>query len=819
LGKGSTFTEQIANTQLNELDILLVVDNSPSMKDKQQLLKKAVPQFVKSLLKPLCVDSAGNTSENPGRCPEGTSEEFHPLDSVHIGVISSSLGGHGSAACPRDAEGKNYDDQAHLIPTIRGDAPDPDGTGFLEWHYDDLSGLPKLIEALEGQIDAVGTQGCEYEAPLEAMHRFLVDPAPPLRIVMDESGRSGPERDAEGNVLVDEVLLAQREAFLRPEGLVSIVVLSDENDCSVMDGGEYYKNAGFGHLVTDTDFLMPAATSACEVNPNDECCFSCSQVASAPDGCDVSACEQAPAPAPEDNRDSMRCFKMKERFGVDLLYPTKRYVDALTKSEIVDAHTGEIVDNALLRGAGKNQGHPRDPGLIFFTGIVGVPWQSLATDDSLANPGVMEYRTAVELGLKDVDVGGTMVHRWDVLLGQPGLASSSIECEEEAPGCGLAPTGPLDPFMIESIGPRPEGLANPISADVTVSASSNNPQANAINGHEANHGVVDLEKYPDGGPANDDLQYACIYPLEEPILDCDPADAECNCGDEPSRNRSICQAPGSATGAQNSQYYARAYPGTRILQVMRDFGANSVPASICPKIATGSNVADPNFGLNPAVRAITDRIGPAYDIGGKCLPRPLTVDDSGRVNCAVVEAAPAASEGGTSLDCADAGRSPVTEGVRSSILRQIEAAGRCGGNSQISCSEYQMCSIDQLVDDPGRKECLSGEGDSDWIAPGFCYIDPSAQNAEGEYVAGGNEEGFNPYVHRCPSSERRLLRFTGEDTPKPNTITMIGCEQYVFSSSDEISPQPNWPVAPFPISPDFEHPEIPAPPGPVGVGR
>jgi hypothetical protein len=46
-----------------------------------------------------------------------------------------------------------------------------------------------------------------------------------------------PSTDDSGRAEVDEVLLARRAAFLRPDSLVAIVMLTDENDCSMVPGG------------------------------------------------------------------------------------------------------------------------------------------------------------------------------------------------------------------------------------------------------------------------------------------------------------------------------------------------------------------------------------------------------------------------------------------------------------------------------------------------------------------------------------------------------------------------------------------------------
>lgn len=585
---------------VDQLDFLFVIDNSVSMADKQELLRGAVPNMVNALVNPPCLAADGSSSAPlaDGMCPDGTEREYAPLDDIHIGVISSSLGGHGSAACPRSDTAWNYDDQAHLIPTVRAGVPTDDPLGFLAWTGGDTALVDQFIGKFAEQVAAVGEVGCGFEAPLESWYRFLIDPTPPQELARDETtGQVNIALDGAGNPLIDAAVLAQREAFLRPESLVNIIVLTDENDCSMMDGGAYYGNASFGYLVADLRD-MTIASPVCEQNPNDTCCFSCLQ--SVPDGCDASACaaEEDTLPVEED-RLNVRCFDHKRRFGVDLLYPTSRYVDALKEREIVDARTGEDVPNPLLEGVGANAGTSRPDGRVYFTGIVGVPWQDLVTDASLSDPAVLEYLPASRLS-EPFDVGGSMATRWDVILGTPGLAMSDRRCRGTVPepGCGATPVPPLDPFMIESIEERTAGLTNPISGDAIVASTSTDPAANNINGHEVNLQLVDDVKFADGMPARDDLQYACIFPLTTPKADCQLGDASCDCGDEPSRNRPLCQPPGGGA-ATTTQYYGKAYPGTRVLQVLRDFGDNSVVSSICPK---------GDHGYVPAVEVIIDTL-------------------------------------------------------------------------------------------------------------------------------------------------------------------------------------------------------------------
>jgi hypothetical protein len=98
-----------------------------------------------------------------------------------------------------------------------------------------------------------------------------------------------------------------------------------------------------------------------------------------------------------------------------------------------------------------------------------------------------------------------------------------------------------------------------------------------INGHEQNI------------PDNDDLQYACIFRLPTAKI-CALGDSGCDCsatkdGDATAvttANSPVCQPPAGGP-AGTTQYYAKAYPGLRELDVVHDLGSRGVPASICPK--------------------------------------------------------------------------------------------------------------------------------------------------------------------------------------------------------------------------------------------
>jgi hypothetical protein len=541
-------------TTSSKVDLVLVVDNSISMGDKQALLAKSVPALVERLVDPWCVGPSGATPPlGDGSCPSGTAREHAAVRDLHVGVLSSSLGAHGGQVC---AEAED-DDHAHLIGKARAGLASWNGSGYLKWDPEGEAQPPGTSDAnvlaqdLEAMVFAAGDKGCGYEAPLESLYRFLVDPAPPLTVsvVAGQTVMQG----------VDQDVLDQRAAFLRPDSAVMAIIISDENDCSIKDEGQSY-------LVTtstnaSTAFRMPRSAAACADDPNDPCCRSCASpdVAGCVPHASDSECQKGTYYLATEDALNLRCFDQQRRFGIDFLHPIDRYVQGFSAATVPNRE-GELVPNPLFA-----QG--RDPSLMMLTVIAGVPWQDLV--DGPSTQGSLEF-----LSTETLSASG----RWNVILGDPD-----------------AFVAPTDPFMIESVAPR--SGTNPITGHSTVASSSLDPTA-APNGHEYD------------ALAFDDLQYACIFPLETPIA-CEEDDSNCDC--QPSTtpyNRPLCQAP-SGSAAGSTQYYGKAYPGIRLLEVARRLDEQSVVASICPRNVVDE--ADDDFGYYPALRALQRRLGPKLE--------------------------------------------------------------------------------------------------------------------------------------------------------------------------------------------------------------
>ncbi|NUO49377.1 MAG: hypothetical protein HOV80_11030 [Polyangiaceae bacterium] len=436
-GPGPATAVEELRRPATEIDILLVVDNSPSMADKQAVLAQTIPDLVSTL----------------------------PDADVHIGVISSSLGALTAPVCDLGSSAQPaHNERAHLLSrTASGSAPSTlEGKEFLGWPASTSNDQRAPIGgSLADMVLGVGETGCGYEMPLEAMVRFLVDPNP-YESLHQADGLL--QRDG-----TDQVLLQARADFLRPDSVVVVLLLSDENDCSVDVGGQGYLTLG------PQPFFR--STTECASDPNDPCCTSCAL--DIPAGCDpdptcgAQGTSSATKYAVFDDHPNLRCFDQKRRYGVSFLYPVARYVNALTRAEIDPAQPDFAIwgtassPNPLLAG--------RTPERVIFAGIVGVPWQAVARGcpEGQSCPGAPPD---LAFGLKtaaDHEEAKTL----DALAGDPDA--------------NLPPT---ELFMRESVDAR-------IGTSELTGASL--PGENPVNGHDRN---IELR---------DGLQYACSYsPLE-----------------------------------------------------------------------------------------------------------------------------------------------------------------------------------------------------------------------------------------------------------------------------------------------------------------
>ncbi|MDI1436621.1 hypothetical protein [Polyangium sorediatum] len=726
---------RLAASPIEKIDLLLALDNSRSMADKQALLASAVPDLVLGLVNPPCVDDKGITAmqqpEHPlDLCPAGTRRVMPPVLDIHIGVLSSSLGGHGADSCPdlvpdeKACAGKantTNNDKGHLVarldPCSDAAAPTHENRGFLAW--DPTQSLTPAGEhdlvalggSLRDMVAGVGPLGCEYESQLESVYRFLVDPEPYASISVINH-RATPEGE-------DTALLQQRAAFLRPDSMLAIVMLSDENDCSIKEYGQFYY-VGMGKQADGTDVRLPRARKECALDPRDPCCKSCGQD---PGSCPADPTCEGPDgnPArltPEEDDPNLRCWDQKRRFGIDFLYPVDRYVQAFTSPEIQD-RAGNIVPNPLFTDPDPNDDarQTREPRHVFLAGIVGVPWQDVARDPSDLGQGLKD---AAELAAPIDATGATT---WNVILGDPTI-----------------PLQPLDPLMIESVAKRTG--TNPITGDVLVDANA--PAENPINGHERTI-------------AGDDLQYACIFPL--------PAGQERDCTDEnlaacdckaTENDSPLCAGNPASGGAPTLQVRAKAYPSLRQLAVLRGLEEQAVVASVCP--ASIEDTGGPSAGYRPALAALREQMTTSFD--EVCLPRSLETDEEGGLPCVLIEARNV--QGVCTCDSTK-GRLAIPP-EHTSLLPRIKS-DPLAASAQWDC----FCMVMQAEEGTARTACQEDVSDPP-LAQGnpvhrWCYVDATASPPV------GNPE----LVSACPETQKRRIRITGDEAFTSPATVFLSC--------------------------------------------
>jgi hypothetical protein len=679
-----SFDTVVPQPAIDKVDLLVMVDNSSSMADKQKILADAVPDLLKGLVQPKCVDKktrvatgalADPLKAEGSQCAAGSEPAFAPITDMHIGIISSSLGGMGSSStCQPDPKHHN-DDHGHLIS--RG----PDGQNlaqagdlnFLAWYPDVLTNQDKkrhpdppvpatstikaLGDSFHDLVVGVGQDGCGLEAQLESIYRFLVQPNPWTGIQVTNGQASYGPLDQ-----VDGQLLKQRAAFLRPDSLVAVVLLSDEDDSSAdplaFQGSAWrFENASSSPNCSDCEAL-PRGTAACASNPAAATCTSC-QFAPMDPSCSANGgfytAEQDPL--------NVRFYEMKRRFGVDPQFPISRYVDAFTKKFVPSRQnehangsyvgktdcTNPLFAAKLPASADEELCNlpkgTRTSDLVYFAVIGGVPNTLLPAS------------------------GDSSTIDWTKLLGK-----NPAQYDE---------TG-IDPHMLPSTTPR-KGLPPPTAAD----------DADPVNGREWDTGGTDLE-------------FACTFPLYElqPDGTSQPARQACptgsdSCDCDGKRATPLCDKTDPTI-----QVKGKAYPTRRELMVAQGLGDHAVVASLCPKQLSAPGGDD--YGYRPAVRAITDRL--EGSLTASCLPRALARDPKdGTVSCLVLATLP--DPGSDAASCAKLGldvpRAEVLDPFRDRV------AAENGEDSR----KQPVCEIPQLAVAAG--ETCRDEDQKH----GFCYVE------------------------------------------------------------------------------------------------
>ncbi len=803
----TSFEAKVKQQSIDKVDLLFAIDNSASMGDKQDLLAAAVPVLINRLLNPNCVSTntaqtckvagdcsslgAGAQCDSQGNAGNGlcflpgdgsncstlpnTKAEFTAVHDMHVGIVSSALGGGGSPDICVESSGDptHQNDKAHLLNrtvgtpegTVNNAKPvDGNGGNFLAWLplsdknnagkqasdvnvtiYGDAPSQPatQLVTDFKSLVAGVQQHGCGLEAQLESWYRFLVQPDPWDSIT--QTSDNPPKNQLDG---VDATLLKMRKDFLRPDSLVAIVQLTDEED----SWSDPLWLQGYGWTNRTQSFpggpgqgAGPRGTSECDApvdinnvattGPNNPDCTSCAFPGSAKPvskaligsdpNCNACAGGQTTCPqkgwytpastsTPIAAADGVNVRYsqqlMRPKYGFDSQFAIQRYVDGLRLPTVPDRdHEGDhsgpnnysasvqrnctnpLFAEQLPDGSDTSQGAlcnlklgARTPDLVFYAIIGGVS-NSLITDTN----------GNLKLDLTPDD--------WTKIVGKD---------PDHYVFDGI------DSHMLESTAPR-NGLQAP--------GTSYNLGTDLDNGREWNTLT---------SSAAIDLQYACTFTLPTP-KDCTlPANTNaCDCTGTASS--AADGPPLCSTSTRTSQIKGKAYPTIRELRVAKGLGTQAVVASLCAKVVSGST-SDPSYGYNGAMQAIVNRLKNA--LSGQCLPQKLSAKN-GEIPCLILVVYP--NQTNQKTGCGDPGMSQPDDQTLARYAQSFQASlGDAGAGTPTPVA----CQFKQLVSGTDYTG-LTCEGTAN---VGWCYVE-GAQNTGG-----------------CPQA----IKFGGSGPPAGTTIDL-----------------------------------------------
>ncbi|RLB49953.1 MAG: hypothetical protein DRJ42_19920 [Deltaproteobacteria bacterium] len=187
------------------VDMVFVVDSSGSMSEEQRALAREFPRMVRML-------ATGDLDED-GR------PEFEPVTDLRVAVITTELttGDIDVPGCtPSRLDGDNGVLRRHGY--FWREECDRDYPQFLEFHAGG-TGAEQFVQDFSC-VAQVGTTGCGYEQPLEAALRALTPSTSDITFLDGAGHRDG-----------------ENAGFVRDDAILAVVVITDEDDCSVADPG------------------------------------------------------------------------------------------------------------------------------------------------------------------------------------------------------------------------------------------------------------------------------------------------------------------------------------------------------------------------------------------------------------------------------------------------------------------------------------------------------------------------------------------------------------------------------------------------------
>jgi hypothetical protein len=192
---------------VDKVDLLFLVDNSGSMAEEQASLADQLPRLVRILV----------TGDRDG---DGVAD-FSPVRDLHVGVVSSDMGVAGFAVptCGRNAM---FGDDGVLLhrgsPSVAGCSSTY--PRFLRYQPGISPLSPEEFGRAFACVATLGTSGCGFEQQLEAVLKAVTPSADTSITFMGRTLGHGDDPATNGG-------------FVRPDSVLAIVLVTDEEDCSI----------------------------------------------------------------------------------------------------------------------------------------------------------------------------------------------------------------------------------------------------------------------------------------------------------------------------------------------------------------------------------------------------------------------------------------------------------------------------------------------------------------------------------------------------------------------------------------------------------
>jgi len=231
--------------QVRNLDLLFMVDNSGSMKEEQEALRREFPKMIQVL-------TTGD------RNADGQ-EDFPPIAELHLGVVSSDLGIVGITSIDK-CVGLGDDGILENTPAATATGCKTEYPRFLTF----AAGVHDPVEVANdfACIATLGTAGCGFEQQLETTLKALWPSSDDRITFIGDPQGFGTKGHGD----------TENAGFLRPSSgadtsLLAVVMVTDEDDCSSSDLSHFVP----GNLLPpENPLAMQGLNVRCHLNPQNK---------------------------------------------------------------------------------------------------------------------------------------------------------------------------------------------------------------------------------------------------------------------------------------------------------------------------------------------------------------------------------------------------------------------------------------------------------------------------------------------------------------------------------------------------------------------